>query len=738
MSTPAPALTPAAGCRLSTADGRELPLRRTSVRADAALGLARVRVAQTFVNPFPEPLAVTYRLPLPADGAVTGFAFVLAGLRVAGRVERRADARRAFEDALLAGRTAALLEQERADVFTEALGNVPGGATIEVEVEVEQRLPWVRGGWEWRFPTVVGPRYLGAPGQTPDADRLVVDVTAETPAGVEVALRIGDAATGPAHSPSHDVADADGEVWLRGRPDRDVVVRWPVAAPAAGVALETARPAGDADAYGLLTIVPPAVAAPPVRRDLCLLLDTSGSMGGAPLAQLRAFATALVAGLSPGDRLEMIEFSSSARRWRPGPVAVDARARAEASAWIGGLQASGATEMHHAVTEALAPLSPDAQRQVVLMTDGHIGFEREVIGRILRGLPRGARAHVVGVGSAVNRTLTGGVARAGGGCEVVVAPGEDASAAVAALLARTGQPQWVDVTVEGPALREAAPAAVGDLLAGSPARVSLRLDPAGGPLLIRARTAEGTLAHRVEVPPVAEGHGRRVVATRYARERVEDWELAVAGGADPQAADAAIEALGLRHQIATAQTSWVAATDAATVDPGAPTRRVTQPHLLPSGTSAAGVGLAAAALGAAPAAARAAGLASLAAHTMSRLLVGPPAPAPGGPPARSQEAAAPRTRTAKRDEAPPLRARVVSLADGRLVLEITFDADGDWDPARLEVLDAAGAWVGVTPVAGTTRAGRLAAGTTARLVLGWTGAPPTTLRVGGRALQVTA
>src|SRR5687767_7402544 len=85
------------GCRLVTADGRALPLRTVDVAADAGGGLARVQLRQTFVNPYAEPLHVTYLLPLPADGAVVDFAFVLAGRRIAGRVDRKADARAAFE-----------------------------------------------------------------------------------------------------------------------------------------------------------------------------------------------------------------------------------------------------------------------------------------------------------------------------------------------------------------------------------------------------------------------------------------------------------------------------------------------------------------------------------------------------------------------------------------------------------------------------------------------------------------
>src|SRR5687768_7198270 len=190
------------GCRLVASDGRLLPLRDVRVDADCGGGLAPVRFRQTFANPPAEPLHVTYLLPLPADAGVVDFAFVLGGRRIIGRVERRADARAAFERAVLEGRTAALLEQERSSLFTQELGNVPPGATIEVEIDVEQLLAWADGGWEWRWPTVVGPRYLGGPGETPDAERVTVDVLdGAMPVTCRASIAIADARTGAPTSP---------------------------------------------------------------------------------------------------------------------------------------------------------------------------------------------------------------------------------------------------------------------------------------------------------------------------------------------------------------------------------------------------------------------------------------------------------------------------------------------------------------------------------------------------------
>src|SRR5438046_5096266 len=94
------------GGRLVTVEGRTLPFLGAELSAEARGGVARVVLRQRFRNPGAEPLAVVYTMPLPADAAVSGYAFELGGRTVRGEVDRRAAARERFEDAILEGRAA--------------------------------------------------------------------------------------------------------------------------------------------------------------------------------------------------------------------------------------------------------------------------------------------------------------------------------------------------------------------------------------------------------------------------------------------------------------------------------------------------------------------------------------------------------------------------------------------------------------------------------------------------------
>jgi Ca-activated chloride channel homolog len=634
---------PRSGARLVAEDGRPLPLERTTLAGEAGGGLARTVLRQRFRNTESVPLEVTYLVPLPSDSAVSGYSFELAGVVSQGVVEKTEVARERYEQALLEGKSAALLEEERSSLFFQRLGNVPPGQHIDISVVIDQPLIWIDHGWELRFPTVVAPRYQNAASDAgsvvpvaPGAGQDSADVRATH----DVSLVIRDDLTQAPSSPSHALVTERGETETRARVpharlDRDVVIRWSVAREAAGARLETARlapghPRGGAQ-YGLLTLTPPRRATRSMARDLIVLLDTSGSMMGEPLAQAVRIVSALVESLGDADRLELIEFGSAARRFRSEPVPATREQRKAALDWLSALRARGGTEMKSGIDAALASLRDEALRQIVLVTDGLIAFERQILQELTRRLPARCRLHTVGIGHSVNRSLLQPAARAGRGAEVIVTPGEDVEPACARLLERIAEPLIVDLRITGSALA-APPGRLPDLHAGCPVLVPLVLRPEGGSVEIAGDSLESRYEERLEVAPRESEPGAARVLTLYARERVQDLELELAAGnIESEAGDRAIETLGVDFQIATRLTSWVAVSDAATVDPTRSTRRVEQPHLLPAGMSAEGLGLRGV-LAMAPMAAAPVPAAPIAFYARRRRYVEPPpmasAPAP--------------------------------------------------------------------------------------------------------------
>ena len=85
---------------------------------------------------------------------------------VRGVIKKREEARAIYEKAKATGHVAALLDQERPNIFTQSVANILPGEQVTVTISYLQTLEYENGSYTFVFPMVVGPRYI--PG---DADR---------------------------------------------------------------------------------------------------------------------------------------------------------------------------------------------------------------------------------------------------------------------------------------------------------------------------------------------------------------------------------------------------------------------------------------------------------------------------------------------------------------------------------------------------------------------------------------
>ena len=158
--------------------GAPCPLKATDVNAEISGFLARVTVAQKFTNDLSEKIEAVYVFPLPQNSAVDDMTMKIGDRTVKGKIKRREEARAIYEDARSRGQLASLLDQERPNIFTQSVANIPPGAEVEVIISYFETLKYEEGTYEFSFPMVVGPRYIpGAPtgrtggGWAPDTTR---------------------------------------------------------------------------------------------------------------------------------------------------------------------------------------------------------------------------------------------------------------------------------------------------------------------------------------------------------------------------------------------------------------------------------------------------------------------------------------------------------------------------------------------------------------------------------------
>jgi Ca-activated chloride channel family protein len=107
------------------------------------------------------------------------------------------------------------------------------------------------------------------------------------------------------------------------------------------------------------------VAAEAVPVEALLVFDTSGSVRGAKLADLKAAARTFVDGLGPRDEVDLLAFSHELRGQGPSRPA-----RAALREALEGLGAGGATALYDALYVAFRRPSGAGRPMIVLFTDG--------------------------------------------------------------------------------------------------------------------------------------------------------------------------------------------------------------------------------------------------------------------------------------------------------------------------------------------------------------------------------
>ena len=600
----------------------EAPLVGTDVDLVISGPTARARVTQIFHNPTDGWVEAVYVYPLPEGAAVDTLKMVIGERIIVGDIKERKKAREVYEQAKSAGQKAGLIEQERPNIFTNSVANIGPREAVVVQIEYQEPVRQSGNEFSLRVPLVVAPRYLPEPivqtvdfaggqgwGQVadpvPDRDRIsapVLDPRKQppvNPVAITVHLQAGfPLAAVKSHHHAVTVSEeaggrliklADGPVPA----DRDFELSWtPAATSAPSVGLFRER-IGDAD-YLLAFVTPPLVAAlaseasgqrgnslvraPDTRpepgssareasaraedrrpREIVLVIDNSGSMGGTSIAQAKASLIYALGRLKPSDRFNVIRFDNTMDMLFSDAVPADAEHVAQAKAFVSALEARGGTEMVPPMKAALTDRrggDANTVRQVIFLTDGEIGNEQQLFETI--GALRGrSRVFMVGIGSAPNSFLMTRAAELGRGTFTQIGSAEQVEERMRGLFGKLESPAVTNLTATFSAARpDSTPAVIPDLYRGEPVALAVKVSALAGTLEIKGMIGDRPWVVTLPLASAAEGRG---LSKLWARRKIADSEIArTLRQVTPDEADQRILALALEHHLATRLTSLVA------------------------------------------------------------------------------------------------------------------------------------------------------------------------------------
>jgi Ca-activated chloride channel family protein len=576
----------------------------------------RARVTQIFKNPTQNWVEATYVYPLPEGGAVDTLKMVIGDRIVIGEIKERQQARVIYEQARQNGQKAALTEQQRPNMFSNAVANIGPGETVLVQIEYQEPVHQSGDEFSFRVPMVVGPRYNPAPivqsvdfrpgggwGATstdpvPDRDRISPPVldpahnASVNPTQITVRLQAGFP-LGEVKSHHHQVKIespdnatriirlAEGAVPA----DRDFELSWKPAAEAAPSVGLFREHVSDAD-YLLAFVTPPSIdqaEQKPLPREVIFVIDNSGSMGGTSIVQAKASLAYALGRLRPGDRFNVIRFDHTMDVLFPASVPADAEHIGRAKSFVDALEAKGGTEMVPAMRAALTDTAGDAStvRQVVFLTDGAIGNEQQLFDTITAMRGR-SRVFMVGIGSAPNTFLMTRAAELGRGSFTHIGSVEQVEDRMRGLFGKLENPAVTGLSAKfSDAKADMTPLAIPDLYRGEPLVLAARLDKLAGSVEIKGRIGDRPWVVTLPLANAAEGKG---LSKLWARRMITDAEIArTLRKITPADADSAILRLALEHQLVTRLTSLVAVDKTPSRPDGEPLKLTELPLNLPAG-----------------------------------------------------------------------------------------------------------------------------------------------------------
>lgn len=524
-------------------------------------------VTADFENPLESPVEASFTLPLPNAGAVIGMTMKVGERIIEADIKEREAARVEYEEAKEQGFTAALFEQDRAEIFTISVGNIHPGEEISIAIQIHDRVAIEGTEASLRMPTMIKQRYI--PEDVPDRDAINPPrVTGQTPLLGKVSINFAQDATDiicetipQAVITPQNVTIADFAL------TSDIVVRWTIP-----VAIAHAKWVADADnpEMGTLEVnirVPEKAPSIRRRKAVQVMFDRSGSMDGHYLQWARRMVDDLIASLTDEDLIHVLTFDSSVEVLgvtEHGFVPATRTTKNELQRQLAQVTARGGTELTEALKTggaALAMLddhanSEDIDRVAVLISDGAYGDEASAVFHRDNSF-QGARVISVAIGENANGFLE--ILSANGVC-VYVSSESGLAVASNKVMSRVATAAYSQASLKATGLTHQAPSFAPDIYPNVVVNMSGRMPRPKAGDTVEIVAAGGEV---ISLPINASSDSS--ATTRWANQRIKslDYQIMSSNFTDlgiesHDALTAEIIALSVKYKVLSKYTAWLA------------------------------------------------------------------------------------------------------------------------------------------------------------------------------------
>lgn len=558
------------------------------LKSDANMTLTglinHVVVTQTYRNENPFAVNARYVFPLPDESAVHAMTMRIGERVIKGEIDKKDEAEKKYTEAKKAGKQAALVRQQRANMFITNVANIGPGEQVIIELEYQEIIDYSSGTFAIRFPTTITPRYHAIKGEVEQNN---TNKTSNNPApngwlspvystqesnknddnvpssqfslsiDIDVGLELVDI-----NSKFHNVdvqnpAFGQYKIALNeaNAVNRDFLLEFkPLQKDQAQAAFFTEQ-FENGDRYGLAMLMPPGdqfVQTQRLPREMVFVVDTSGSMHGQSIEQAKKALFYALSLLDSDDSFNIIGFDSVVNPMSDKPlIASDFNLR-RAERFIYSLRADGGTEIKSALDTVLDGSQFDGfVRQVVFLTDGSVSNEDTLFKNIQSKLGD-SRLFTVGIGSAPNSFFMRRAADVGKGTFTFIGSISEVQPKMQQLFDKLAHPAITNLALNdenGNAL-DFWPSPLPDLYFGEPIMVAIKLNNVKN-VVLTGQTAQGPFSIKISTQNSSNAKG---IAKLWAREKIKSLLLYN----EQNTVKDEVQKLALTHQLLSPFTAFIA------------------------------------------------------------------------------------------------------------------------------------------------------------------------------------
>ena len=539
-----------------------------------------VVVKQTYQNENPFAVNARYVFPLPDESAVHAMTMHVGERVIKGKIDKKIEAEKKYAAAQKKGQQAALVRQQRANMFITNVANIGPGEQVTIELEYQEIISYQNTLFAIHFPTTITPRFHAINGKMeqsnlteqslnpkPDgwlspvySSKKINDVPASQfnlSINIDMGLELVDITSKHHSIDIQNPAFGNYEIVMNDAyaANRDFVLEFkPLQKEKAQAAFFTQQ-LDNNERYGLAMLMPPSdhfTQTQRLPREMVFVVDTSGSMHGQSIEQAKKALYYALSLLESDDSFTIIGFDNVVTAMSEKPlIASDFNLR-RAERFIYNLQADGGTEIQSAIDSVLDGSTHDGfVRQVVFLTDGSVSNE-DALFKSIQAKLGDSRLFTVGIGSAPNRFFMRRAANIGKGSFTFIGNTGEVQPKMQQLFDKLAHPAITDLVLldENGNSLDFWPSPLPDLYFAEPIMVAIKLNNARN-IVLTGQTAQGPLKITLNAQTNAHAKG---VAKLWARQKIKSLLLYN----DENAVKDDVQQLALNHQLLSPFTAFIA------------------------------------------------------------------------------------------------------------------------------------------------------------------------------------